>query len=212
MNKAIIFDFDGTLVDSEKTIYQCFQKVTSELVPDRINYAQNILIGPPLRETSLEILGTAHQNKLDKFINLFIQMHDDQIIIDTRPYPEVTEILQKLSSMDISMAIATNKRNYPTTKLIKHFGWEDHFCIVECSDNFPKTRNKGTMIKDIMNGNNIFTNSYFVGDTVNDGLSANENKLKFIRAYYGYGRDQDWSMINIEQSIEKFSELELNFI
>ena len=50
--KAIIFDFDGTLVDSEKAIYECFQSITKQLAPERMEYAKNILIGPPLRETA----------------------------------------------------------------------------------------------------------------------------------------------------------------
>ena len=76
MNKAIIFDFDGTLVDSEKAIYQCFQSITNYLAPERIGYAKNILIGPPLRDTASEILGQNHQEKLDEFVKLFIEMHD----------------------------------------------------------------------------------------------------------------------------------------
>ncbi len=47
------------------------------------------------------------------------------------------------------------------------------------------------MIQDIINQNKSFQGSFFVGDTVNDGLSANLNQLPFIQACYGYGRDQD---------------------
>ena len=36
---------------------------------------------------------------------------------------------------------------------------------------------------------------------MNDGLSANLNHLPFIKACYGYGRDQDWSKVNTYQEI-----------
>ena len=65
MSKAIIFDFDGTLVDSEKAIYKCFQSITRHIAPERASYAKNILIGPPLRETASEILGPKRQGSLD---------------------------------------------------------------------------------------------------------------------------------------------------
>ena len=71
LSQAIIFDFDGTLIDSQKIIYECFQSVTNYIAPERIDYAKNILIGPPLRDTASEILGSNHQGKLDEFINLF---------------------------------------------------------------------------------------------------------------------------------------------
>jgi phosphoglycolate phosphatase len=208
LSKAIIFDFDGTLVDSEMTIYQCFQSITNYLAPERVDYAKNILIGPPLRDTASEILGTNHQGQLDEFVKLFIEMHDEHAIKNTQPYPGVIETLKKLNSKGASMAVATNKRYVPTIKLINHFGWNEYFTSIECSDGQSKIRNKDEMIQEIINHNN-FNNAFFVGDTVNDGLSANLNQLPFILARYGYGRDQDWSRVKISQIIRCFKDLEL---
>jgi len=204
---AFIFDFDGTLVDSEQAIYQCFQSITKQLAPERLDYSKNILIGPPLRDTASEILGPHHQDSLDEFVQLFIAMHDDQVIKHTKPFPDVDQILKQLFDKNISMALATNKRLTPTQKLIDHFGWGDYFQLIECSDSKPKIRNKDLMIQNIINQQKIFHKSFFVGDTVNDGLSANLNKLYFIKANYGYGQKQDWAKVRIFKTIEKFSEL-----
>jgi len=206
LNKAIIFDFDGTLVDSEITIYQCFQTITNYLAPERVDYAKNILIGPPLRDTASEILGPNHQVQLDEFVKLFIEMHDEHAIKNTQPYSKVNETLKKLSTKGLSMAVATNKRYTPTIKLINHFNWQDHFTYIECSDSQNQIRNKDEMIQEILKHNN-FNNAFFVGDTVNDGLSANLNQLPFILASYGYGRDQDWSKVNVKKDIQNFSEI-----
>ena len=211
MSKAIIFDFDGTLVDSEKVIYECFQSISKSLAPERINYAKNILIGPPLRDTASEILGPENQSQLDKFVELFIQMHDEKVIQHTQPYPNVIEVLKEIYAKNIPMAIATNKRLAPTKKLISHFGWEDYFVFVECSDSQSQIRNKDSMIQDIINCDDSFHGSYFVGDTINDGLSANLNQLSFIKANYGYGRDQDWTNVITNQEIHQFIEI-LNLI
>ena len=203
----MIFDFDGTLVDSEKAIYECFQNITSTLAPERINYAKNILIGPPLRDTASEILGPENQNQLDKFVELFIEMHDEQVIQYTKPYPNVIDVLKAVYAKHIPMALATNKRLAPTKKLIDHFGWEDYFYFIECSDSQPQIRNKDAMIQDIINQNEVFYDSYFFGDTVNDGLSANLNQLPFIKASYGYGQNQDWAEVLIHQELNQFSEI-----
>lgn len=211
MKKAIIFDFDGTLVDSEKAIYECFQSITRRLAPERESYSKNLLIGPPLRDTASEILGPEHQGSLDEFVQLFIEMHDEQVIQHTEPYPDVIQVLKQLYTKNISMAVATNKRYAPTQKLMNHFGWENFFVFVECCDSQPQIRNKDTMIQDIINYDDSFYGSYFVGDTVNDGLSANLNQLPFIKASYGYGRDQDWSNVITNQEIYEFIEV-LNLI
>ncbi len=162
-------------------------------------------------DTASEILGPEHQDSLDEFVQLFIAMHDEQVIQHTQPYPDVIEALKQLHTNKIPMAIATNKRLAPTQKLMDHFGWNDYFNSIKCSDSQPLIRNKDAMIKEIINQNESFKRGWFVGDTVNDGLSANINQLKFIKASYGYGRDQDWSKIRIYQEVDRFSEV-LNLI
>ena len=131
MSKAIIFDFDGTLVNSEKAIYECFQTITKLIAPERENFAKNILIGPPLRDTASEILGPKNQEQLNNFINLFIEKHDEKVIMHTQPYPDVVNVLEKLNKNKIPMAIATNKRLVPTKKLIDHFCWNHFFSFIE---------------------------------------------------------------------------------
>ena len=207
MTQAFIFDFDGTLVDSEQAIYQCFQSITKQLAPNRVESAKNILIGPPLRDTASEILGPGHQDSLDEFVQLFIEMHDEKVIQHTQPYPDVIQVLKELHNQNIPMAIATNKRLAPTQKLMDYFGWNDYFSFIECSDSRNEMRNKDAMIQDIINQNISFLGSYFIGDTLNDGLSANLNNLPFIKACYGYGRDQDWSKVTTHQEIHQFIEI-----
>ena len=207
LSKAIIFDFDGTLVDSEKAIYECFQKITKHIAPERESYAKNLLIGPPLRDTASEILGPQNQDLLDEFVQSFITMHDEQVIQHTHPYPDVIQVLKKLHTKNIPMAVATNKRLAPTKKLIDHFGWNEYFLLIECSDSQHEMRNKDAMIQDIINQNNSFYGGYFIGDTVNDGLSANLNQLSFIKACYGYGQEQDWSKVASFQEIHQFIEI-----
>jgi phosphoglycolate phosphatase len=206
LSKAIIFDFDGTLVDSEITIYKCFQTITNYLAPERIDYAKNILIGPPLRDTASEILGPSRQDQLNEFVKLFIEMHDEHAIENTQPYPGVIDTLKKLSSKGILMAVATNKRHAPTINLIKHFNWQEYFTFIECSDSKSQIRNKDEMIQEILKNNN-FNKGLFVGDTLNDGLSANLNQLPFILASYGYGRNQDWSSVNVYRTINSLAEI-----
>ena len=207
LTKAFIFDFDGTLVDSEQAIYQCFQSITKQLAPNRVEYAKNILIGPPLRDTASEILGPEHQDSLDEFVQLFIKMHDEQVIQHTQPYPDVIQVLKELHNQNIPMAVATNKRLAPTQKLMDHFAWNDYFQFIECSDSQSEIRNKNDMIQSIFYKNELFQAAFFVGDTVNDGISSNQAQLKFIKAKYGYGKRQKWNNVLVNKEINNFSEI-----
>ena len=67
----VVFDLDGTLVDSKPAIKACFIKITLQLAPSRLDFAKNILIGPTLQETASQILTEERINLVDKFIYLF---------------------------------------------------------------------------------------------------------------------------------------------
>lgn len=207
LTKAFLFDFDGTLIDSEQAIYRCFQSITKQLAPKRLDYAKNILIGPPLRDTASEILGPDHQDLLDDFEQLFIQIHDQKVLENTRPYQNVTKILEILHEKKIPMAVATNKREAPTEKLIKYFNWNKYFQYIECTDSDIRgKRNKDEMIKKILH-DKFFQNAYFIGDTLGDATSAKKNKLKFIFANYGYGKISDIKKNNISFIISNLSDI-----
>ena len=207
MSKAWIFDFDGTLVHSETAITQCFQRITQKLAPHRLDVAKQVLIGPPLRQTVAEILGDQEHPLIDEFVSAFIRMHDDGVLQHTSPYQSVHETLTNLHDQGQKMSIATNKRLAPTTKILQHFSWDQFFISVECSDSGPLMRDKDQMIKTIIEKDSDFKGAFFVGDTVGDGLSANRNKLTFIKANYGYGSTEDWGIIKIFKSIDALHEL-----
>lgn len=207
LSKAIIFDLDGTLINSKPIIEECFHKITKDLAPDRLRISKNILIGPPLRQTVSKILGDPQHPLIDKFIKSFIQVHDNELLKLTMPYPGVNETLVNLHQHGIKMAIATNKRILPTKKIIKNFGWDDLFIYIECTDSNKKIQNKSQMINKIVMKNSNFKTAFFVGDTVDDGVSAIKNKILFIKVNYGYGKNQDWSNIKTHLSIDNFAEI-----
>jgi len=207
MSKAWIFDFDGTLVHSEAAITQCFESITKKLAPHRLDVAKNVLIGPPLRQTVEEILGDPEHPLIDEFVSAFIQMHDDDVLNHTTPYPSAHETLTNLHNQGQKMAIATNKRLAPTIKILKHLHWDPFFLFVECSDSEEVMRDKPQMIQAIQEKNIGFKDAFFVGDTVGDGLSANNSDMPFIKASYGYGQAQDWSGVTVFQTVNSLDEL-----
>ena len=158
MNKCWIFDFDGTLVDSEKHIRETFLKITKEMAPERIGFASKVLIGPPLEETAKEILGDSRIKSLNIFTENFIKIHDDEILKNITPYTKSQQILEKLFKMGHKIALATNKRKAPTIKIINHLGWNNFFLSIECSDSGIKPRNKFEMIEDLFRKDIDFKN------------------------------------------------------
>jgi len=207
LSEAFIFDFDGTLVNSENHIRKTFLKITQQIAPKRLSFAKNIVIGPPLKKAAIEILGCNEPKLLNTFIDNFIKVHDENILTYTNAYVDSDSMLKNFFRIGHKMAIATNKRSVPTLKIIKHFGWNDFFEFIECSDSELKITNKIDMIKKIIKKDNDFKKAFFVGDTTNDAIAAKSCNLKFIKASYGYGTRENWENISIHRSIQSLSEL-----
>ena len=207
MTQSWIFDFDGTLVDSAPSIKSCYEKVTLALAPERIHYAEKILIGPTLEQTVNNILGKDYIHLKKKFIKSFQDVYDEELIYQTLPYKNASSIIKKLHDNKEPLAIATNKRHEPTMNLLNYFGWVNYFEWIACIDQYSQFDNKTKMVAFLISENPKFKNSYLVGDTLSDGNAANENNLNFIKANFGYGANQNWEGIKIYKSIEELKDL-----
>lgn len=210
MNNLWLFDFDGTLVDSAKAIKKCYLRITDELAPERKKFVEGMLIGPTLEESSKMILTNKKIHLLDKFKNLFQKMYDEIILFETKKYPFVNSTLIHLHKNGDDLCIVTNKRSNPTLKLIDYYGWGHLFKWVACIDNYPEAKNKSDLIKLQKINKKKYKEIFMVGDTVGDAIAAKNNEIKFIKACYGYGSKELWT-IKSDANIERFSDLKKIF-
>lgn len=207
MGKLWLFDFDGTLVDSEKAIKACYLKVGQELIPERCDFINSMVIGPTLHESSIMILTKKNLHLLDEFKKRFQQLYDDKLVLETLQYPCVDDTLKQLYAKGDHLCIVTNKRSYPTHKLIKYFKWNNLFKWIACMDEYPFAKNKTELLNIIKIKRSPYTDIFFVGDTLSDGIASNKYNYKFIKAEYGYGLNESWDKIRIHYKINNFSDL-----
>ena len=185
----ILFDLDGTLIDSAPAILASYREAFSrcDVTPARV--IDESIVGPPLIET-LQLLTASHDKALiERLAEAFKASYDSEGYQQTAAYAGVGEMLAQLRDAGLQLSIATNKRIHPTRLILDHLGWLDHFEHLYALDLFePRLPHKAAMIARLLADKEIPRDaSIYIGDRSEDGESADANALPFIAATWGYG-------------------------
>jgi len=186
--KTVIFDLDGTLIDSAPGVLFSIEKVINNERLQLKHPLDSSLIGPPLKDTLSKITGISEDLILDKITQQFKKEYDTTGFKKSYPYAGISSMLHVLKRNNVEIHIATNKRFIPTIKILNFLGWDNIFTSVYAVDSKnPSYKNKSSMLLGQIENNKIdVKNCYYVGDKKNDAISASICKVKFIKANWGY--------------------------
>jgi phosphoglycolate phosphatase len=188
MNKYLIFDLDGTLIDSAPSILASYAHVFAS---NRIATQQPLtsaMIGPPLMQTLAKLSGVEDAEVLSDLAQQFKSHYDSEGYKQTLIYNGVPQFLASLQAAGFKLYIATNKRYVPTLKIVQHLGWEQYFSGIFALDYYlPALTNKGQMLGQILSDLSITPkDALYIGDRYEDGTAAEQNGLPFVLVSWGY--------------------------
>jgi len=184
----IIFDLDGTLIDSSGSILASFAHAFRVLGLEPKRALTPELIGPPLMQTLAILSGTQEQSVLEALAYQFKSHYDAEGCKQATVFAGVVDMLEAITVSNANLYIATNKRLYPTQKIMQHLGWKKYFSKVFALDYFtPAVANKKQMIRRMLADEHILpTSAIYIGDRYEDGVAADENELEFAMVSWGY--------------------------
>ena len=185
---SIVFDFDGTLVDSARGILNALQAVLEKhAITPKMGLHREI-IGPPLMQTLQYVSGLSDPSALSVLAADFKHAYDGDGYLDTDPFPGIEAALGALQQAGLELHVATNKRGTPTRKVLDHLGWRGYFKSVYCLDECSGCHDKAAMIARLLTEQGLAaSHSLYIGDTPADASAAAANALPFLAVAWGYG-------------------------
>jgi phosphoglycolate phosphatase len=187
--KSIIFDMDGTILDSSFAMLQS------------VNYVRDWLGLEPLSKEYLEY----HINALDqdlpmlfyqtekydpKHRALFKEHYLSNANLHVKPYKGAKECLEILKQKGIKLTVATNASDFFALNMLKHQKLLDYFDLVIGANCVAKPKPDPDMVYYIAQKMQIpLGQTLLVGDSIKDELAAENADIDFLFATWGYGQN-----------------------
>lgn len=184
--KLVVFDWDGTLMDSQGRIVACLRAAIQDLgLAPRDDEALSNIIGLGLRE-AIDGLYPGSDARLHKtFIDRYRHHYLGTNATPTPLFPGVDALLDDLEARGLLLAVATGKGRIGLDLVLAQSGLSGRFAYTRCAD---ETRSKPhpQMLEDIMAFTGVSpVSAIMIGDTEYDMLMARNAATPALAVSYG---------------------------
>lgn len=189
MIKLVIFDLDGTLLNSIADLAKaCNEALFHYGLPTHDESAYHYFVGNGIEKLIEKALPKdysqeTYENVHRYFMNYYIAHTYDL----TRPYKNITKLLEILKNKNIMMAVASNKFVEGVRKLVSHFFPNIEFIMVQGKSEDIPTKPNPLMVEQIIEKAHVNRNKIlYLGDTSIDMKTAKRVNVKAIGVSWGF--------------------------
>ncbi|NKQ40944.1 MAG: HAD family hydrolase [Sulfurovum sp.] len=182
----IIFDMDGTLVDSSHTIANSINHVRANIglnaMPnhDIISKINDHTINPAKYFYGIDTYEPMHEQW---FTEYYSQNHDQELVL----YDGIYELLGLLKSMEIGVALATNAYRVSTLESLTHLNIYHFFDAIACADDVERSKPFPDMLHKVLHELDTHSQkSIFVGDGSRDENAAKSTPMDYLMVDWGF--------------------------
>jgi len=185
---AVLFDLDGTLVNSFPGIMHCANQALRDHGFDELSEETlRTFVGPPLVH-SFARWGVP-DDQVASVVNTYRHHYEEVGLTDYVLYDGIVETVQALSQAGIPLAVATLKPRRFALELIAHAGLDSYFHFVAGTKSDHSDETKADIIRIALAELDLTASPdvVMIGDREQDALGAHEVGTDFIGAEWGFG-------------------------
>lgn len=189
--KLIVFDWDGTIMDSADHIVKCLQTALNDLeLPEKNDDEIRNIIGLGLREALHVLCPTANDDELTALTDRYREHFFNQQTEPCELFPGARELIETLHAQDYYLAVATGKGRHGLDKVLAETGLGEYFPVTRCADE-SHSKPHPQMLLDIIDWYGVeATETIMIGDTDYDLQMANNAATHAIGVTYGVHEKQ----------------------
>lgn len=187
--KLIIFDFDGTLVDSRSLILESHRIVFSDFgFPLPLPADCLSLVGKTLDLILAQLAGpTAPIRDMVRAYDLLLPRLRADPIFAEKPFDGIDQLLRDLSSApNIVLGMATGHTSVTVAPALAALQWRDFFRTIQAADMAPSKPHPAMLLQALEATGLKPENAIFIGDTTYDMEMARTAKVRSIGVSWGY--------------------------
>ena len=186
--KGLIFDLDGTLVDTLDDLTDAMNAALAQLGrPQHAPEQCRTMIGYGLHTFAEKALGPDHADLADDLVERMAAYYLDHCLIKTTAYDGMTETIERVSKQGLKLAVLTNKNQQPSEIITRHYFGDAVFDPIVGAAVDRKTKPDPTMALDILSQWNLGAGEVlFVGDSETDVQTAINAGLRCIGCVWGF--------------------------
>jgi len=205
--ELIIFDLDGTLIDSSKDIAWAVNKTLRQMGFEELSYqAIKERIGWGVKMLLEKALPNEKHNLVKEAREIFMGYYSGHLLVKTKLYPNVADVLRLFKNK--KLAIATNKPLNLTQKILDGLNISDYFKKVVGGDDVQNKKPAPEAIEIILRElNALQKETIFVGDSMIDIEAGKKAEVITIGAAYGFRGRQELKEAGADAIIEDIKEL-----
>lgn len=188
-----IFDLDGTLLDSLTDLaISCNYALRMNNMPERSLDEVRHFVGNGVKKLMERAIPDGLQNPaFEKTYNDFRQHYLVHNLDNTKPYPGIVSLLQRLHSEGKNIAVVSNKFYAATQNLVKHFFGEYVTVAIGERENIRKKPAPDTVIEALRQLNASASGAVYIGDSDVDVMAARNSGMPCISVLWGF-RDKEF--------------------
>lgn len=210
--EALVFDLDGTLIDSAPDLHACVNQLLESEGRRLLDLPELVrMVGdgvPMLVRRAYEATG-GMPDDFEARVERYRALYGAALADKTAPYPGVVETLERLRGGGHRMAVCTNKPYDPTMAILEALGLARFFTAVAGGDSLPVRKpDPGHLLGTLEMLGSGPDRAVMIGDSLNDIQVAVEAGVRSIAVSYGY-RKQPVDELGADIVIDSFADIPL---